>query len=44
VIAGEGMPNAKQPQNKGNLIINFETEYPTHLDDQQKKLLRKAFA
>ena len=38
------MPNSKQPQKKGNLIIKFETEYPTHLDENQKKLLRKAFA
>lgn len=38
------MPNSKDPQTKGNLIINFETEYPTHIGDHQKKLLRKAFA
>ncbi len=43
-VTGEGMPNSTDPKKKGNLIIKFETEYPSQLNDNQKKLLQKAFA
>jgi DnaJ-class molecular chaperone len=39
VIRGEGMPNQKRPQQKGNLRIKFNIQFPV-LNDQQKAEIR----
>ncbi|GAM25137.1 hypothetical protein SAMD00019534_083120, partial [Acytostelium subglobosum LB1] len=33
-IVGEGMPHYKRDTHKGNLIIEFDVEYPSHLSDE----------
>ncbi|CEG38462.1 dnaj homolog subfamily b member 4-like [Plasmopara halstedii] len=42
VIAGEGMPLQKRPSQRGNLIVEFDVQFPTHLTDAQKNLIRQA--
>lgn len=39
-LAGEGMPNSKQPSRKGDLVIAFNIQFPTHLSPHQKDQLR----
>ena len=39
-LPGEGMPNSKQPSRKGDLVINFNIQFPTHLSQAQKDQLR----
>ena len=42
-IQNEGMPIKNCPQEKGDLVINFSVEYPTHLTREQKKILMENF-
>lgn len=41
-IHGEGMPLPKSPNRRGDLIIKFKINFPKHLSDQSKQLLRNA--
>ncbi|KAK3754830.1 hypothetical protein QZH41_002146 [Actinostola sp. cb2023] len=42
VVTDEGMPLSKNPQQKGNLSIQFDIRYPNHLSPEQKRLLKEA--
>ena len=42
-IPNEGMPNKNNPQDKGNLIVSFNIEYPKQLTREQKKILMENF-
>eukprot|EP00054_Salpingoeca_dolichothecata_P013161 m.73287 g.73287 ORF g.73287 m.73287 type:complete len:351 (-) comp20329_c2_seq1:18-1070(-) len=42
IVTGEGMPNSKDPSQKGDLILRFETIFPTTLTENQKKLIEQA--
>eukprot|EP01135_Chromosphaera_perkinsii_P000265 Nk52_evm34s62 gene=Nk52_evmTU34s62 len=44
IVPGEGMPDPKNPAVKGNLVLTFEVNYPSALNDSQKILLRKALS
>eukprot|EP00929_Paragymnodinium_shiwhaense_P120252 TRINITY_DN92175_c0_g1_i1.p1 TRINITY_DN92175_c0_g1~~TRINITY_DN92175_c0_g1_i1.p1 ORF type:complete len:340 (+),score=77.26 TRINITY_DN92175_c0_g1_i1:202-1221(+) len=41
IIKGEGMPNSKCPESKGDLVLTFDIEYPSALCQEQKDALRK---
>jgi DnaJ family protein B protein 4 len=41
VIRGEGMPNQKQPDQKGDLIVKFQVAFPRSLTEQQRETLRR---
>ncbi|GIL70116.1 hypothetical protein Vretimale_3382 [Volvox reticuliferus] len=43
VVPGEGMPLPAAPHTRGNLILEIELLFPTHLSETQKMLLRSAF-
>merc|ERR1712130_870762 len=36
-VAGECMPVAKDPSQKGDLVLKFNVRWPSHLSEQQKK-------
>lgn len=38
-ISGEGMPVAKNPSQKGDLILRFNVRWPSNLSEQQKQQL-----
>jgi DnaJ-class molecular chaperone len=40
IVKGEGMPIAKSPGERGDLIVEYEVDYPTELSDQVKDQLR----
>ena len=40
-LGGYGMPNQKQPHEKGNMILRFNIEFPKTLSDNQKLILRE---
>ncbi|CAI0416893.1 unnamed protein product [Linum tenue] len=40
VVAREGMPIAKEPGNRGDLIIKFEVKFPTKLTMEQRAGLK----
>ncbi|CAH1227054.1 dnaJ homolog subfamily B member 13-like [Branchiostoma lanceolatum] len=42
IVPGEGMPIAKTPTKKGDLIIEFDIEFPTQLTPEKKQLIRQA--
>ncbi|EDQ86720.1 uncharacterized protein MONBRDRAFT_38336 [Monosiga brevicollis MX1] len=42
VVAGEGMPITKLPGQRGNLVLEFHTEFPRNLSDDRKALIRQA--
>ena len=42
-IQGEGMP-VRGSKRRGNLFITFDIDFPKKVTDEQKKILRKAFA
>jgi len=42
-VIGEGMPISKSPHEKGNLIIEFDINFPNRLTEHQKKLINDAF-
>lgn len=39
VIVGEGMPISKNPTKRGNLILSFHVQFPSHLSEDQKQQL-----
>ncbi|KNC80583.1 hypothetical protein SARC_07054 [Sphaeroforma arctica JP610] len=41
-IKGEGMPQIRHPELKGDLIIQFDVQYPERLDEAQRALIEKA--
>ncbi|KAG2768664.1 hypothetical protein JG687_00013723 [Phytophthora cactorum] len=42
VIAGEGMPLQKRPSQRGNLVVEFDVQFPTKLTEAQKNMVRQA--
>ncbi|XP_040195874.1 dnaJ homolog subfamily B member 13 [Rana temporaria] len=44
LVPGEGMRLVGDPSLKGDLIIQFDIQFPEHLTPQKKQLLRKALA
>jgi DnaJ family protein B protein 4 len=42
VIPREGMPLQKNPNAKGDLFVQFEVQFPTSLNEQQKNLIKQA--
>ena len=44
IVPGEGMPESKTPNVSGDLVLTFQVHYPTYFTEQQKKLLKQAFA
>lgn len=41
-VPGEGMPKSKDPNTRGDLIIAFKIDFPSHLTPLQKQLLNQA--
>jgi DnaJ homolog subfamily B member 4 len=44
VVRGEGMPIAKAPTTKGDLIVRFTVAFPAYLSDDKKAQLRRLLA
>ncbi|XP_054481305.1 dnaJ homolog subfamily B member 13 [Anoplopoma fimbria] len=44
VVTGEGMPLAKDPSQRGNLIITFDIQFPKKLSTERKHLIKQALA
>ena len=42
VVPTEGMPISKDPNTKGDLIIQFNIEFPNQLNPEQKRMLKEA--
>jgi len=42
VVPSEGMPISKDPATKGDLIIEFNIEFPNQLNPEQKRMLKEA--
>ena len=42
-IPGEGLPLVDDPDRRGELIIDFNIEFPAHLTPASKGYVRKAF-
>ncbi|MDX1933470.1 MAG: DnaJ C-terminal domain-containing protein, partial [Capsulimonadales bacterium] len=40
-VRGQGMPDVRDPNRKGDLHVTVKVEVPTRLTDEQKKLLRQ---
>jgi DnaJ-class molecular chaperone len=40
IIANEGMPTAKDPRVKGNLVLQFQVDFPTELSVDQKNKIK----
>lgn len=40
IVRGEGMPLAKEPGSKGDLVITFDVIWPSRLDDSTKQQLK----
>lgn len=38
-VPGEGMPDQKNPEKRGNLVIRFNIQFPTKLTESQKSRL-----
>lgn len=43
VVENEGMPILENPNEKGNLIIRFNVQFPTYLPKASKDMIDKAF-
>ena len=41
-VTGEGMPHANDPTKKGDLIIEFNLDFPHLLTPEKRSLIRKA--
>jgi len=41
-VAGEGMPVSGEPGVKGNLIIEFDIQFPQALTPEKKHLIKRA--
>lgn len=42
VVPTEGMPISKDPNTRGDLIIQFNIEFPNQLNPEQKRMLKEA--
>ncbi|CAO4365427.1 unnamed protein product [Caenorhabditis nigoni] len=42
-LTGKGLPNPKSPTHRGDLIIEFDVEFPTHLNAAQKEAILRNF-
>lgn len=42
LVPGEGMPFTNDPGQKGDLVIEFDIEFPTRLTPDGKELVRRA--
>lgn len=42
VITGEGMPISKQPGKRGDLVVDFDVQFPASLTEAQKQMIREA--
>ncbi|CAC5424528.1 dnaJ homolog subfamily B member 13-like [Mytilus californianus] len=42
IVPGEGMPISQDPSKKGDLVIEFEIEFPTSLSPERKDLIKRA--
>lgn len=42
MVPSEGMPMSKDPALKGDLIIEFNIEFPNKLNPEQKRMLKEA--
>ena len=42
-IPGEGLPLVEDPERRGDLMIDFDVEFPSYVSPVSKKYLRKAF-
>lgn len=43
IISGEGLPLVEDPEQRGDLIIDFNVEFPSYLSEASKKYVQKAF-
>lgn len=43
-VPGEGMPYSKEPGKRGDLILKFNTTYPTSLSEDRKAKVRDALS
>ncbi len=43
-LRGKGMPHLRNPRQKGDLVVEFYVETPTHLTGRQKELMRELAA
>jgi DnaJ-class molecular chaperone len=41
-VPGEGVPTSKDPNIRGDLVINFDIAFPNKLSSEQKRLLKDA--
>lgn len=41
-VPGEGMPLPENPEERGDLFIFFDIQFPTRLTPQKKRMLRQA--
>lgn len=41
VIQSEGMPVAREPRKKGNLVIKFDVKFPSRLAPEQRAAIRR---
>lgn len=44
IVPREGMPISKQQNERGNLVISFNIEFPEHLSPDQKSLIMQALS
>ncbi|XP_001601548.1 dnaJ homolog subfamily B member 13 isoform X2 [Nasonia vitripennis] len=42
-ISGEGLPLVEDPEQRGDLIIDFNVEFPSYLSEASKSYVQKAF-
>lgn len=42
VVRGEGMPLQRRPGTRGDLLVEFDVQFPAALSEQQKQLVRQA--
>lgn len=42
-VPGEGLPLVEDPDSRGDLIINFNVEFPSYLPPSSKNYVQKAF-
>merc|ERR1712070_1044553 len=42
VLGGEGMPNYEDPSSYGDLIVRYDVEFPTFVDQRQRHLVKSA--
>ena len=43
LVPGEGLPIEDNPEQRGDLVINFDVEFPVYLPIASKNYIKKAF-